>query len=192
MARREIQFETGKYYHIYNRGCNREKIFLNVDNYEYLIRLFTKHIKNLPLAIIAYCLMPNHYHLLLRQDGIITIDDFIQRIFNSYSKAFNLMHNRSGTLFEGPFKAIVIDDDIYLTHLCRYIHRNPLDAGIVKNIQDWKYSNYHEWIGKRRSRLVDREFITTYFKSVEEYKTFVLEYTPTKKINDGLNKYLFK
>jgi putative transposase len=191
MARREIQFEAGKYYHTYNRGCNREKIFLNADNYEYLIRLLTKQLKKLPVTIIAYCLMPNHYHLLLRQDGNTPIDDFMQRIFNSYSKAFNLMHNRTGTLFEGPFKAILVDDDIYLTHLCRYIHRNPLDAGIVKNIQDWKYSNYLEWIGKRRSKLVDLGFITTYFQSVEEYGSFVLDYTPTNKINDGLSKFLF-
>ena len=192
MARRKIQFESGKCYHIYNRGCNKENIFLNEDNYQYLIRLFSKNIKTFNVTIIAYCLMPNHYHLLLRQNNDIGLDRFIQSVFNSYTKAFNKMHSRSGTLFEGPYRNIVVNDDIYLSHLCRYIHRNPLDAGLVKDIRRWKYSNYPEWIETRNGRLVDYDFIKVYFKTSGEYEEFVNDYTPLKKLNKGLEKYLLE
>lgn len=77
----------------------------------------------------------------MRQDGNVAISNFMQDIFNSYSKAFNKMYNRTGTLFEGPFKSIHIDKDNYLIHLCRYIHRNPLEAKLVADLEKWSFSN---------------------------------------------------
>jgi hypothetical protein len=102
----------------------------------------------------------------------------MQAVFNSYSKAFNKMYNRSGTLFEGPFKAVLIDNDAYLLHICRYIHRNPLDGGLVYSLEDWPFSNYMEWIGRQDSILVDRGFIEENFSSPEEYINFVVAYKP--------------
>ena len=93
--------------------------------------------------------MPNHYHFLLRQTGDYSVSEFMQSIFNAYTKAFNKMYKRTGTLFEGPFKAIEVLKEDHLLHLCRYIHRNPLEAGLVKNISDWPYSNYTEWTRKK-------------------------------------------
>jgi len=189
MARRKTQFIEGEYYHIFNRGCNAENIFRSEKNYLYLLGKIKESIEGFKIAIIAYCLMPNHYHFLLRQDGDRSISDWIQHIFNSYTKAFNKMYKRSGTLFEGSFKAIHIDKQDYLIHLCRYIHRNPLDAGLVTNIDLWKYSNYLEWIGKRNGKLADKEFVRNHFPRPEDYVKFVLEYTPPKKLQQELRRY---
>ena len=107
----------------------------------------------------------------------------IQLIFNSYSKAFNTMYERSGTLFEERFKAIEVDSDEYAIHLCRYVHRNPLEAKLVDNLEAWDYSNYPEWIGKRSGGLVDKQFIKTHFKNGDAYKDFVLNYSGKKKFD---------
>lgn len=191
MPRRNIQFVKGSYYHIYNRGCNRERIFFNDENYDFLIRKFRKQSYRYGAAFISYCLMPNHYHLLLRQDHDVPLSEFVQKVFNSYAKAINVSQGRSGTLFEGKYKAILIEEDSYLIHLCRYIHRNPLDAKLVDDIDKWKYSNYLDWIGKRNDKLVDREFVGWYFKNGNEYRDFVLDYQSTKIKDEEFKKYLF-
>ena len=101
------------------------------------------------------------------------------------------MYSRSGTLFEGPFKSILIDCDEYLVHLCRYIHRNPLDIvpPLVKNIYDWPFSNYLDCIGKREGILKDNHFINTYFPDISDYERFVLDYDPQKSIIKKIEKY---
>lgn len=133
MPARLVKFEAGGYYHVYNRGANRNDIFLSKANYHFLIGLMSRRIMN-EISVIAFCLMPNHYHFLLRQNGKYLVSQFIQSVFNVYTKAFNRWHGRTGTLFEGPFKAIKIFHENHLIHLCRYIHRNPLDAGLINHI----------------------------------------------------------
>ena len=130
--------------------------------------------------------MPNHYHLLLRQDGVHTISKFIQRIFNSYTKAFNKAFNRKGTLFEGPFKALHVEKETHLLHLCRYIHRNPLEAGLVTHLTEWPYSNFLEWVGKRSGILFDAKFVQSHFAKPDEYENFVLDYFPSKNMNQTI------
>ena len=188
MARRRVEFVQGEYYHIYNRGCNRELIFRSHENYRFLLRRVKHYLPEYQISVIAYCLMPNHYHFLLRQDGTQPISTLIQAIFNSYTKAFNKMHGRSGTLFEGPFQAVHIAEERYLVHLCRYIHRNPLDAGLVAHPADWLYSNYLEWVERRSGTLVDREFVRSRFPTPEAYEQFVMEYTPPKRITEVVQR----
>ena len=178
MAKRQIVFTQGSYYHVYNRGANREPIFRSDDNYLFLQQRIMENVNEWDVTVIAYCLMPNHYHIVLRQDGARSLSNFLQALFNSYTKAFNKMYNRSGTLFEGRFRAIPILKEEYLIHLCRYIHRNPLEAHLVANLNYWPYSNYLEWIGERSGPLVDREFVSSRFPASEAYAKFVLEYTP--------------
>ena len=147
MSKREVVFLSGQYYHVYNRGANKEPIFRDEQNYLFLLKRIKKYAAQYQIAIIAYCLMPNHYHFLLRQDGEATVSDFMQAVFNSYTKAFNKMYARTGTLFEERFRAIAVQKYEYLLHLCRYIHRNPLNAGLVKHPAEWPFSNYLEWVG---------------------------------------------
>ena len=188
MARRGIQFLRGEYYHIYNRGCNKEKIFRSEENYRYLLHLLKTKSVQLNVAVIAYCLMPNHYHVLLRQDGDIPAGNLIQYTFNSYSKAFNKRYKRTGTLFEGPFKAKHIDQQEYLIHLCRYIHRNPPEAGLVDLIEKWEFSNYHEWINKRKGFPLDKAFVKNNFDTVSDYIKFVSDYTPRQTMKERIKK----
>jgi len=171
--KRRTQFHPGNYYHIYNRGANRQNIFREADNYHFLLKRIGRAVNEMAVSIIAYCLMPNHYHFLLRQNSDDSISDMIQGIFNSYSKAFNKKYNRSGTLFEGPFQSIHVDKENYLIYLCRYIHRNPMEAGLVSQPERWPYSNYLEWIEARAGKLVDPDFVRSYFKTPDEYIDFV-------------------
>jgi len=159
----------GAYYHAYNRGNRGQEIFLEQDNYEYLIWLISKNSLRFYITVIAYCLMPNHYHLLLRQDGDVKISRFIQSTFQSYSQAFNNRFGLSGRLFDNPKPSKHIDNQKYLMHVCRYIHRNPLEAKLVTTLSDWKYSNYKEFI--------DEEYkiplVYEWFGSPREYQEFV-------------------
>ncbi len=167
---------------MYNRGSNRQPIFRSAQNYQFLLKRVKLYASEQQISLIAYCLMPNHYHFVLRQDSQVSLSDFIQAVFNSYTKAFNKAYERTGTLFEGPFQALPVTKDEYLIHLCRYVHRNPVEAHLTNNLHDWPYSNYLEWIGQRNGTLVDREFVRSHFITSEAYIQFVTEYTPPKEI----------
>ena len=96
VPRRFIEYEAGEYYHIYNRGSGRQLIFREADNYLLVLRLLKEYSARLGITVVAYCLMPNHYHFLLRQDGEQPISLLMQRVFNAYTKAYNKRYHRSG------------------------------------------------------------------------------------------------
>ncbi len=182
-----VVYLAGHYYHVYNRGCNRELIFCGEGNYEFLLRQAKKILADGAVAFIAYCLMPNHYHMLLRSEQDGAVSQFLQRLFNSYTQAFNRQQSRTGTLFEGRAKSIFIDDERYLIHLCRYIHLNPVVAGLVEKAENWPYSNYPEWIGARAGTLVDRDLVRSYFPNTDRYRAFIEE-----SIEESMAKSLTK
>jgi REP element-mobilizing transposase RayT len=164
---------AGHYYHTYNRGCNRERIFASADNYLYLLKQIKRFLPASSVSVIAYCLMPNHYHFLFRSETDHAIGRFIQRLFSTYTQAFNRQRGRSGTLFEGRAKSVVVEDEQYAIHFCRYIHLNPVVAGLVKRPEDWPYSNYLEWISQRVGTLIDRDFVQAYYTKPDEYEAFI-------------------
>src|SRR5262249_31960290 len=176
MPRRNIQFVRGSYYHIYNRGAARLSIVREERNYAYLLRLMRQVAGECKCAIVAYCLLPNHYHWLVRQDGHTPVSMLPKRVFGSYSQAFNKAYQRSGTLFEGAFRATLVDTDAYLRHLCRYIHVNPVKHGLASAPELWPYSNYLEWIDRRLGTLLDEQFIREHFETPQRYEVFVHEY----------------
>jgi hypothetical protein len=102
------------------------------------------------------------------------------------------MYDRTGTLFEGPYKAITVEKYEYLLHLCRYIHRNPLDAGLVSHPGDWNYSNYPEWIGKRSGVETDMKFVKENFPDPLEYEEFVLNNPSPDKTAEAIRKLSFE
>jgi REP element-mobilizing transposase RayT len=191
MARRKVLFLAGNYYHIYNRGAHRINIFRNDSDYVFLLKRLKTELQSCSITMIAYCLMENHYHFLLRQDGDTEISELMQAVFNVYTKAFNTKYKLSGTLFEGPYKAIHVDSNKYLLQLCRYIHRNPLEAGLVIKPEQWHYSNYADFTGSRKGALVDHEFVTVNFGSPGKYEEFVMSYVPPDKTQKELRHYLF-
>ncbi|MDY6877228.1 MAG: transposase [Chloroflexota bacterium] len=166
----------GHYYHIYNRGAHRTSIFREDDNYIFVLRKIKGYCRSLALTLVAYCLMPNHYHYLIRQDGDHPAGLLPQRVFNSYTKAYNKRYGHSSTLFEGNYKVTLVKDQAHLTHLGRYIHANPVKHGLVADLAEWPYSNYLEWIGEREGTLVDRGFVQEHFASPQGYREFVLDY----------------
>jgi len=176
MPARRIQYLTGHFYHIYNRGAHRISIFREPDNYIFVLRKLKHYCRSLQLSLVAYCLMPNHYHLLIRQDGEHAAGLLPQRVFNSYSKAYNKRYDHAGTLFESSYKAAVVEDEAHLLHLCRYIHANPVKDGLVTDPVEWPFSSYPEWMNLRSGTLVDRAFVDAHFSSPSRYRDFVLEY----------------
>ena len=176
MPRRAIEFVQGGYYHIYNRGAGQHAIFREEENYRYLLRLLKQVAQECEVTVIAYCLLPNHYHWLVRQDGETPAGKVPTWVFCSYTRAFNKAYGRSGTLFEGRFKAKQVTDDAYLKHLCRYIHANPVRHGLADAVELWPYSNYLEWVNKRPGKLVDRNFVRRFFPEPSAYEQYVRAY----------------
>lgn len=166
-------FVRGGYYHIYNRGAGRQAIFHEERNYVYLLRLLKRVAGESAVTVVGYCLLRNHYHWLLRQDGETPAGKVPARVFGSYSQAFNRAYERTGTLFEGPYKALAVDTDSYFVNLCSYIHLNPVHHGLVNGPDAWPYSNYLEWIDKRPGKLVDRELVRQYFATPQAYEACV-------------------
>ena len=191
MSRRNVSFVPGGIYHIYTRGAGRHPIFFEEENYLFLLQRLKKYVKKFDVGVLAYCLMPNHYHLLLRQDGAHSVGLVVQRTFNSYTKAVNRRYNRSGTLFEGKYKAIEVDKPDYLIHLCRYIHANPVKASLVDRPEAWPYSNYREWMGLRNGELWDPSLMYEYVPNADAYRSLVEEYIRDhQSLPEGTRRFL--
>ncbi len=191
MRAKRPPFLPGHYYHLYNRGARRVSIFREPENYVFVLRKIKHYCKEFALTPIAYCLMPNHFHFLIRQDGEQPAGLLPQRVFNSYTKAYNKRYEHSGTLFEGHYQAKIIDTERYLLHLCRYIHANPVKDGLVDGLDDWPYSNYAEWTETRTGTLVDKVFIKAHFPTAQAYRTFVTSYLKTgQQLPQEIQTYL--
>lgn len=180
-------YAPGEYYHLYNRGAHHVSIFREPDNYLFVLKAIKHYCRELQLTLIAYCLMPNHYHFLIRQDGETSAGLLPQRVFNSYTKAYNKRYEHSGTLFEDNYKVRHVQDEPYLLNLCCYIHANPVKDGIVSDLREWPYSNYLEWVEEREGTLVDRAFIMLYFETPSAYREHVAAYLQERKALERLD-----
>lgn len=209
----KIYVENG-YYHAYNRGVEKRNIFLDEQDYKvflhYLKRYLTES-KPSPLEIsprfrtdlfdkiqlVAYCLMPNHFHLLLKQFTKEALTEFMRALQNSYVRYFNEKHDRVGTLFQGTYKAVLVETESYLLHLARYIHLNPLELhqfhqvepGTRFNLVGYSYSSYGDYLSKRKTEWIHPEEILSFFKSAQKaslkdilsYQSFVEDYEVDSK-----------
>ena len=157
MSKRRLTFENEGFYHLYNRGVNREKIFFDNENYLFFIRNLRRYLVPV-MDIIAYCLMPTHYHLLVcvgSADNDIEgpIQKYcpaarsMQRFSISYTKAINKRYDRVGALFQGAYKAKYINNLDHSRRIIPYIHQNPVSAELVQNATDWKYSSARVYEG---------------------------------------------
>jgi len=175
--------EYGTCYHIFNRGNNGEDIFLEERNYSHFLALCSRYI--LPVAeIYAYCLLRNHFHLLIRtrteaeqleeQDKTFGVSKTpkvcapsraFSHWFNAYAKAINQAYGRTGSLFERPFERVPVDSDVHLTRLVVYIHRNPERHGLVGDFRDWPHSSYRA-LRSTQVTHVSREDVLDWFGGV--------------------------
>jgi putative transposase len=163
----------GNYYHLYNRGVNRQPIFFEPGNWGFFIRKMGEYFLPDLVEILAYCLMPNHYHILAQVNGRDISAKVMQPFGTSYVKAINKQQNRVGPLYQGPFKAKHVDNAAYLAHLTRYIHLNPVRAGLAAHPADWPYSSYLDYIGRRQGKLPQTRLIMSQFPSPGDYQEFV-------------------
>lgn len=169
-------FEAGQYYHVYNRGNNNENIFLEEKNYSYFLEKVKKYI--LPIAdIYAYCLLKNHFHIVLRiKDRIDLPEKFKEKIhlpfsnlFNSYSKSINKMYGRSGSLFQEHLQRNRIENEEYLKQLIIYVHLNPVKHKFTESFEKYFHSSYHAYLSVK-STSIDRKFILGLFNDLENFK----------------------
>ncbi|MBI2120388.1 MAG: transposase [Parcubacteria group bacterium] len=215
---RKFSFSVDEYYHIYNRGTDKRLVFLdNADRDRFVRLLFVsnstkpvvfRNIKHLPysdidkgdsiVAIGAYCLMPNHFHLLVRETMSGGISAFMGKLLTAYSAYFNKKYQRTGALFESTFRAQHVDNDNYLKYLFAYIHLNPVkltepdwkEKGIVnikavsRKLSEYHYSSYDEYIGAEReeSAILSKEVFPEYFIKQTNFQDFVRDWLEYRDI----------
>lgn len=187
------EFAENEYYHIFNRGFEKNKIFKDEQDFKIFLyylfiylakpetiaktypllspRLQTRNL-NHDLELLSFCLMDNHFHFLLKQTSKNGISKFMQQLTNAYTKYFNGKYQRTGNLLQGRFKAVRISSDELLIHISRYIHLNPVVAGIAKTPEEYRWSSYKEYASGIFSDIVRGKTLLAYFKSAKEYKNF--------------------
>ncbi|REC46286.1 transposase [Chryseobacterium pennipullorum] len=190
---RTTSIEADRFYHIYNRGINGENIFRSDRNYYFFLNKVSEFL--IPVCdVYAYCLMSNHFHLLVKIKSDLELDSLAKvqyldkpdkavaglhspqkifskqfaRIFNSYSQAFNKEYKRHGALIESPFKRKLITSDTYLTNVIVYIHQNPLHHSIMREFSKYNYSSYQSILGNSKT-LLKRDEVIKLFDTRENF-----------------------
>jgi len=178
------------WYHVMNRGRRGEEIFTRKNDYTVFIDLIKELVEDYNVKIAAYCLMPNHYHLLV-QTPDANISRSMRHLNGVYTQRFNRIHHCDGQLFRGRYKSILVDADRYLLELLRYIHRNPLESGLVENLQKYSWSSHKGYLsGAKKWDWLHKDFILSLFskneaESVRRYRQFV-----SKVILEEINQIL--
>ncbi|MBA3682774.1 MAG: transposase [Bacteroidetes bacterium] len=170
-------FQHGKYYHIYNRGINNSKLFYEDENYNYFLKLYNTHVSP-AVDTFAYCLMKNHFHLLIRikeEDQILTQPikpphQYFSNLFNAYTKAINKKYDRNSSLFQRTFKRKVIDSEAYLKNVILYINTNPAHHKLAVNYINYKWSSYSESISDDFTNL-QKDQVLEWFGDKENFKS---------------------
>ncbi|HCS41122.1 MAG TPA: transposase [Anaerolineaceae bacterium] len=188
MPNRIVPIEVDSIYHIYNRGVNKELIFFSERNYQFFIYKMVNYMQD-NASILAYCLMPNHYHLLVKIKNADFVQKGLQPFLISFTNSINIDQKRIGPLFQGRYQANLVFDDAYLLECVKYIHLNPVKAGLVKLLQEWGYSSYRDYLSPQSKSFVDKESVLTHFDSIFDFKNFSeseLTYTNPKYFIDYL------
>jgi REP element-mobilizing transposase RayT len=171
-----------------NRGRRSENIFTEKNNYYIFIDLLKELVEDYNIKIAAYCLLPNHYHLLV-QTPDSNISRAMRHLNGVYTQRYNRSHNCDGTLFRGRYKSILVDGDSYLMELVRYIHRNPLEAGLVDHLDNYSWSSHKGYLsGAKKWDWLNKNYILNLFANKRAdaariYRQFVL-----KETNEEINK----
>jgi putative transposase len=211
---RQIQIAPEEFYHLYNRGVEKRKIFLCRADYERFEALLYLANQSEPVdlkyqgrsfvemcevrageslvEVVAYCLMPNHFHLLVRERVEGGIAKFMQKVTTGYTMYFNKRNERSGALFEGTYKARHVSDDRYFRYLISYIHLNPIKlfdskwkendiqnrTGAERYLERYEHSSYLDYVGKDRAQalILEKKTLIDIFPSVGDFKTCVKEW----------------
>lgn len=184
------QFEHNTFYHIYNRSVDKKPMFKNDGNFAFFLKKYDLYLTPI-VNTYAYCLLGNHFHLLVKIKDIATVDidkydqipeihgksthDVVshqfRKFFQSYAQAFNKQQSRIGTLFQTPFKRAIIDSESYFTNLIYYIHANPQIHGLVGDFKEWNWSSYHRILMDNPTKLMKKDVIN-WFGGKDNYLKF--------------------
>ena len=197
-------------YHIYNSANGSENLFRSNENYRYFLRQWVKYIE--PISeTYAYCLMPNHFHFLIRtfdehqlKKNYSTLGKFqtfqelmefrfskqFANLFSSYAQAYNKMYNRKGSLFAPNFKKKEVDSDEYITNVIFYIHHNPIHHGFTNKIEDWPFCSYLEILSEKDT-FVNKKATIEWFGSKKGFKQFhVQSFQDVQELKEMESKYV--
>lgn len=217
---RKHPLSNGSYYHIFNRSIAKFEIFNSADDYHRFLEIinlyhfanfYNKYSGFLELSIshqraitssleksnntlveiIAFCIMPTHIHLILKQVTENGISRYMAKVLDSYSRYFNIKHQRKGPLWEGHFENILVKTDEQILHLTRYLHLNPTSAGLVKKPEDWQFSSYHQYVSKNRTKDIC-QFNGLIDLDSKEYKQFVQDHAAYQKEISKIKHLLFE
>ena len=222
MPKRSVVLAPGEYYHIFNRGVAKNPIFASPKDYRRLFATFQYYRwETTPLRLsfflhapieeririleklrtekkptitpICYTFMPNHFHLLVRQESKQGVQNFMQHSMNSYSKFFNTKYHRVGGLFQGSFKAVRIESDDQLIHVSRYIHINPAVSYLIAedHLFSYPWSSLLEYMSGKKI-FVDTEPILQHFKSINSYRQFLLDHIDYAKKLELIKHLIFE
>lgn len=219
---RNVHFRNDYIYHVFNRGVERRHIFTSRRDYgrfELLLdyyrfnditksfshylnlsleerKTYRESMNTLPVAvdILSYCFMPNHFHLILKQRVDRGIQKTLSNISNSYAKYFNIKYHRVGPLFQGPFKAVLVETDQQLIHLSRYIHLNPLVSAVIelKELSEYPWSSLPVYLGDTTASFVDTQQVLGYFRNPTVYKEFVYNQISYAKELEKIKHFLIE
>jgi len=204
MKKHTSPIQCGMFYHVYNRGINGENLFKEERNYHFFLKQYEKYIN--PIAeTYAYCLMKNHFHLLIRtRDPDLVVQNMSKRknkptlqpdkivsnqfakLFNSYAQAINKAYKRSGGLFEELFRRIPVEQESYFIELVYYIHTNPQKHGFIADFRDYPHTSYHAHLYKKNP-IINRTELLDWFGDLKTYESFhapnqFLEHLPSFEI----------
>jgi REP element-mobilizing transposase RayT len=199
----QIPLEPGNFYHVFNRGNNGDNLFYKPENYQFFLRRLDQYLSPY-LEVFAFCLLPNHFHLLVRvkerdevKDSVVDtlqldkvshpdpVSKAFHRFFTSYSKAINKQEKRHGSLIENPFKRIFINSTNYLAHLVFYIHVNPQLHGICEDFRQYPWSSYERILKSKPSKL-KKEEVVHWFNTKENYVSYHSQQIDIEKIRELL------
>lgn len=201
---RKERLENNYYYHVFSRSISKYIVFNNVEDYSRIIEIlnlyryanfshrYSKYIQldtqtqinvmeslksknDLLVEVVAYCIMPTHIHLIIKQIQNGGVSHYMAKVLNSYSRYFNVKHKRNGPLWAGRFKSVLVSNDNQLIHLTRYIHLNPTSAGIIKKPEQWVYSSYKEYTSPCFAGQKICNFKNLIDMNNKEYQKFVLD-----------------
>jgi REP element-mobilizing transposase RayT len=186
---------AGACYHVINRGVERRRIFGVDRDYEKFLRFCHMLGNRYAVSLYAYCLMPNHYHLLIRTRKA-NLREFMQELNGQYSQHYNRRCGRVGPLFQGRYKGVVVQAEEYGTRVARYIHMNPVKASLVDRPEDYRWSSYRAYVEKGRAWLVDTDFLYGFYRGTQAMKREAFrretvegangEYDPEKRLRGGV------
>lgn len=169
-------------YHVFARGNNRENIFFVTEDFQRFYHNLVRFRDSLNFTLYAYCLLPNHFHLLLRS-GKVPLSKIMQVLMTAYTMYINKKHGRVGHVFQGRFKSIVVEKETYLLELLRYIHLNPVKAGLVDKADQYPWSSYIKYLtpGEEDFLVETKEIMSMFSEDSHRQKRLLIEFT-----NEGL------